>query len=121
MRLNLKSWHRKSFAVHLQALAGLPERGELVPGLVCGPFGIYAGNAYHTGHRSPGRKQYTLVHLPSQTPMLKLPLVDLCRKAALDLAECDLTWESAWEPDLIGPDLERAREIHLRWMRWAGR
>jgi hypothetical protein len=121
VRLTLKEWHRKTFAVHLLAGAGLPERAELVQGVVCGPFGIYAGNAFAVGHRSASRKAYTLVHLPSQTPKLKLPRVGLCRQAALEFAECDLAWESAWAPEITGPDLEKAREIHRRWTRWGER
>lgn len=114
------TWHRKTFAVHLQALAGNPERAELAVGWVCGPFAIYAGNAYEVGHRLTGQRAYTLVHLPSQTPKLKLPRVGLCRQAAAEFAEVDLDWSNAWAPDVTGPDLEKAREIHRRWMAWAG-
>lgn len=120
MRITLKDWHRKTFAVHLQRLMDHPERAELVTGWVCGPFGIYQGNAYEVGSRLTGRKDYTLVHLPSQTPKLKLPRVKLCRQAALDFAACDLEWSSAWAPAITGPDLDKAREIHRRWTAWAG-
>lgn len=120
MTLTLKEWHRKTFAVHLQSHAGRPERAELVQGLVCGPFGIYAGNAFWTGHQSAGRKAYVLVHLPSQTPKLKLPRQGLCRRAAEEFAACDLDWSNAWAPAVTGPDLEKAREIHRRWAAWVG-
>jgi hypothetical protein len=114
------AWHRQTFAVHLLAdhIDGMPERAELVQGLVSGPFAVYAGDAFRVGHRSAGRRSYTLLHLPSQTPKLKLPRIGLCRQAALDFAECDLAWENAWAPDVTGPDLEKAREVHRRWIGW---
>ena len=114
------TWHRKTFAVVLHPLMGRELRAALVHGLVCGPFGIYAGNAYEVRGEVTGRKDFTLVHLPSQTPKLKLPRQVLCRHAAEEFASCDLAWESAWAPGITGPDLEKAREIHRRWTAWPG-
>jgi hypothetical protein len=120
VRLTLTDWHRQMFAVHLlpDPVHALPERAELVQGLVSGPFGIYPGQVER---RPAGRRSYTLVHLPSQTPKLKLPRIYICRQAARDFAGCDLAWESAWAPGVTGPDLDKAREIHERWMRWGPR
>ena len=67
MKLQLSpAWHRETFAVHLlpDPVRALPERAELVRGVLSGPFGIYAGTPSRVGHLSDGRKAYTLVHMP---------------------------------------------------------
>ncbi|HYQ84764.1 MAG TPA: hypothetical protein VEP28_12285 [Rubrobacter sp.] len=106
------TWHRKTFAVHLQPdfSQAQGERAALVSGLVSGPFGIYSGSAYRV---EPGR--FTLVHLPSQVAKLTLPRQSLCRAAAREFAALDLAWESAWAPGVTGPDLDRARQLLARW------
>lgn len=121
MKLDLKTWHRKTIAVHLGRHMDRPERAELVTALVSGPFAIYQGTAWSAGHTSAGRKSYVLLHLPSQSPNLTLPRMGLCRQAALELAECALDWSNGWGPDVTGPDLAKAGEIHRRWMSWGKR
>jgi hypothetical protein len=120
MKLQLVEWHRETFAVHLQRDVGmsLPARAELVRGIVSGPFGVYPGTAWSTGHQSNGKKRYTLVHMASQLVQLTLPREGLCRTAAEELADCDIAWESAWVLGLVGPGIEQARDVILRWKRW---
>ncbi len=117
MQLTLKDWHREMFAVRLGSYGGLPVRAEMVRGLLCGPFGIFAGTAWCTGHPSTSTKTYSLVHMPSQRVNFTLPREGLCRQAAEELAACDLAWECAWAPGVLGTpaELEKAREIHRRW------
>jgi hypothetical protein len=105
-------WHRKTFAVHLlpDPTQDQGERAALVDGLVSGPFGIYSGSSYRV---EPGR--FTLVHLPSQVAKLTLARQALCRAAAREFAALDLAWESAWPGDLVGPDLDKARQLYRRW------
>jgi hypothetical protein len=89
-------------------------------GIVAGPFAIYAGTRWRVGHETPGRKRWTLVHAATQRAQFTLPREGLCRQAAAELAECDLAWESAWVLGVVGPipELEKAREIHLKWRQW---
>jgi len=115
MVLTLKEWHRQPFAVYLFAHAGQPRRAEVVSGMVCGPFGIYPGSFYQTGHSTTGPKEWTLVHMPSQIAHFTLPRERLCREAAVDLAGCDIAWESAWAPGLTGPGLEDLKAAFRRW------
>jgi hypothetical protein len=121
--LTLHTWHRKTFAVHLEALAGAPPRAALAQGVISGPFGIYVGTRFHVGPPEVGASSYTLVHLPSQVAKLTLPRQGLCRQAAEEFAACDLAWESAWPFDVTGPkvELEKAREIFNRWKSWGKR
>lgn len=124
MRLTLKEWHRVTFAVQIFPRNGPgSRRAELAAGLVSGPFGVYAGDLYHVGHETAGRKTYSLIHLPTQTVQFTLPRAGLCRQAAAELAECDLAWESAWTPGVTGPlpEMEKAREIHRKWKSWGHR
>ncbi len=121
MRLSLSVWHRKRFAVHLEpdATMALPERAELVSGIVSGPFGIYPGTAYRAGH-AHGSRLFTLLHMPSQYPKLTLPQRGLCQEAAEEFADCDLAWESAYALGVIGTagELERAAAITRWWKQW---
>lgn len=55
------------------------------------------------------------MHLPSQVAKLTLPRQSLCRAAAQEFAALDLAWASAWPGDLVGPDLDLARDIFQRW------
>jgi hypothetical protein len=118
MRLDLTVWHPDTFAVALlrDGIHSLPDRAELVRGVVSGPFGIYRGTPSST-KPSDSRKRYTLVHLPTQIAQLTLPRQGLCREAAQELGQCDLGWHSAWHLDLVGPieEMEKAREVHRRW------
>jgi len=120
MRLKLTEWHRETFAVHVFDRSPTKDKGhraELARGWVSGCFGVYAGDLYHVGHERPGPKVYSLVHMPSQVVQFTLPRMGLCRQAAEELASCDLAWESAWGPGVVGPpeEMEKAREIHNRW------
>ena len=116
MVLTLNTWHRKTFAVQLQALMGDPVRAVLAQGVVAGPFGIYAGTRFRVDQPGEG-SNYTLVHLPSQIAKLTLPRQGLCRQAAEEFAACDLAWSSAWPFDITGSkeELAKAKEIYYRW------
>jgi hypothetical protein len=118
-----KVWHRKTFAVQLQALMGRESRAELAQGIVCGPFAIYVGTPYRVGPPEVGASSYTLVHLPSQIAKLTLPRQGLCRQAAEEFAACDLALESAWPFDITGSkeELAKAKEIYYRWKSWGER
>lgn len=116
MRLILTEWHRQTFAIQIFPRHGSREpRAELATGWVSGPFFVFAGDLYRVGHETPGRKVYSLIHMPTQSVQLTLPRAGLCREAAAELARCDMAWESAWAPEVVGPELEKAREIHRRW------
>lgn len=122
MRLDLTTWHRDRFAIVLfphPANAKLRDRAELVHGVVSGPFGIYRGTSYTT-ESYDSRTRYTLVHLPTQVPHFTLPRQSLCRQAAQELGECDLAWEAAWLPGVVGapPEMEKALAIFRRWHSW---
>jgi hypothetical protein len=125
VKLTLKAWHRETFAVQILPRPGdhQPRSTALAEVFVSGPFGVCAGNAYHVGHETPGRKVYSLIHMPSQIVQFTLPRAGLCRQAAAELADCDLAWESAWGPGVVGaePEMAKAREIHLRWQNWGKR
>jgi hypothetical protein len=127
MKLTLKEWHRETFAVQIFPRPGQthqqPRSAALAEVLVSGPFGVCAGNVYHVGHETPGRKVYSLIHMPSQVVQFTLPRAGLCRQAAEELADCDLAWESAWGPGVVGPipEMEKARDIHMKWKRWGER
>lgn len=124
MKLTLKTWHRETFAVQIYSRGGSKERrGELATGWVSGPFFVYAGDLYRVGHETQGRKEYSLIHMPTQLVQFTLPRAGLCRQAAAELAECDLAWESAWVLGVVGPPAEmaKAREVHLKWKRWGQR
>jgi hypothetical protein len=124
MRLTLKEWHRETFAVHIfDRSPGHGHRAELTRGWISGCFGVYAGSLYHVGHERPGRKVFSLIHMPSQVVQFTLPRAGLCRQAAAELADCDLAWESAWIFGVVGPpeEMEKARDVHLKWSRWGER
>ena len=111
------SWHRKTFAVHLESLMGSGRRAALAQGIVAGPFGIYAGTRFNVERPGESVTAYTLVHLPSQIAKLTLPRQALCRRAAEEFSACDLAWESAWPFDITGAkeELAKAKEIYYRW------
>ena len=124
MKLALKTWHRETFAVQIYSRSGSKERrGELATGWVSGPFFVYAGDLYHVGHETQGRKMYSLIHMPTQVVQFTLPRAGLCRDAAAELAECDIAWESSWVHGVVGspPEMEKAREIHSKWRFWGRR
>lgn len=124
MKLTLKDWHRQTFAIQIFPRNDSREpRAELATGWVSGPFFVYAGDLYRVGHEAPGRKVYSLIHMPTQTVQLTLPRAGLCRQAAVELAGCDMAWESAWARGVVGllPELEKAREIHRKWKSWGER
>ena len=125
MKLQLTEWHRETFAVPVyKHLNYSPEdHAALVKGFVSGCFGVYPGTLYYVGHQSHGRKEYSLIHMPTQNIPFSLPRAGLCRQAAQELAECDLAWESAWIFGVLGPpeEMEKARLVHLKWSRWGQR
>jgi hypothetical protein len=99
------TWKRRSFAV-LEPL-GLPGRltALAVTGIVAGPFAIYH---HHFGG------SFTLMHLPSQVAILSLQMQSACKHAAEEFAALDLNWWTCAPDEVIGPDLQAMRNIHMR-------
>ncbi len=99
------TWKRRNFAVfeplwmidRLYAVA--------VSGLVSGPFAIYG---------LPDSRCFRLIHLPSQAKIIELDMQNACKDAAEKFAALDLNWWTCIPEEVIGPDLQEMRNIHLR-------
>ena len=76
-----------------------------VSGLVSGPFAIY---------NSPHGRGFVLIHLPSQAKIIDLDIQNACKDAAEKFAALDLNWWTCIPEEVIGPDLQEMRNIHLR-------
>jgi hypothetical protein len=99
------TWKRRTFAV-------LEPRGMVdrlvalgVTGVVAGPFAIYP---------QPFGNGYTLMHLPSQVPIVHLMSQGACKHAAEEFAALDMNWWTCIPEEVIGPDLQAMRNLHIR-------
>ncbi|HYU33387.1 MAG TPA: hypothetical protein VEW48_14615 [Thermoanaerobaculia bacterium] len=99
------TWRRRNF-VGFEPL-GMIDRlyAVAVSGLVSGPFAIY---------NSPHGRGFVLIHLPSQAKMIDLDMQNACKDAAEKFAALDLNWWTCIPEEVIGPDLQEMRNIHLR-------
>lgn len=89
-----------------EVLAALLREGfALTHVLVSGPFAIY---------KSPHANGFTLVHLPSQAKIIDLEMQNCCKDAAEKFAALDLNWWTCIPEEVIGPDLQEMRNIHVR-------
>jgi hypothetical protein len=73
--------------------------------LVCGPFAIY---------KHPHANGFVLIHLPSQAKIIELEMQNACKDAAEKFAALDLNWWTCIPEEVIGPDLQEMKNIHLR-------
>lgn len=103
-------WRRREIAIALAQSFSRELRAELVSAAVCGPFAAYRGSRYGTGGDC-----FTLLHLPSQTPMFTLPHLMDCREAAQEVSGLDLEWWTCIREEVTGPDLPKASEVYRRW------
>ena len=99
------TWKRRAFAV-LESL-GLTDRltALAVTGIVAGPFAVYP-DRFGGAH--------TLMHLPTQVAILSLGSQSACKSAAEEFAALDLNWWTCIPGEVIGPDLQEMRNIHIR-------
>ena len=54
------------------------------------------------------------MHLPTQVQILSLQMQGACKHAAEEFAALDLNWWTFIPEEVIGPDLQEMRNIHLR-------
>jgi hypothetical protein len=99
------TWKRRAFAV-------LEPRGMVdrlvalgVTGVVAGPFAVYP---------QPFGNGFTLMHLPSQVPIVHLMSQGACKNAAEEFATLDMNWWTCVPEEVIGPDLQAMRNLHIR-------
>jgi len=99
------TWKRRSFAV-LES-RGLVDRltAAAVSGLVAGPFAVYP---------CEHGRGFTLLHLPTQGKLLSLDMQNLCKDAAERFAALDLNWWTCLPDEVIGPDLQEMKNLHMR-------
>jgi hypothetical protein len=99
------TWKRRTFAVFESR--GMIDRlyAIAVSGLVAGPFAIYG---------SPLGGSFTLIHLPSQAKIVDLAMQSACKHAAEEFAACDVNWWTCIPEEVIGPDLQELRNLHIR-------
>ena len=76
-----------------------------VSGIVSGPFAIYS---------LPESRWFHLIHLPSQAKIIDLDMQNACKDAAEKFAALDLNWWTCLPEEVLGPDLQEMRNIHLR-------
>ncbi|HEY3569924.1 MAG TPA: hypothetical protein VGP73_18465 [Thermoanaerobaculia bacterium] len=99
------TWKRRNIAVFepysfTNRLYAVP-----VSGLVAGPFAVY---------KSPHGNGFTLAHLPSQSKIISLEMQSACKEAAELYAACDVNWWSCIPEEVIGPDTQELKNIHIR-------
>jgi len=70
-----------------------------------GPFAIYG---------LPDSRCFRLIDLPSQAKIIELEMQCACKDAAEKFAALDLNWWTCIPEEVIGPDLQEMRNIHLR-------
>jgi hypothetical protein len=99
------TWKRRAFAV-------LEPRGMVdrlvalgVTGVVAGPFAVYS---------QPFGNGYTLLHLPTQVPIVSLISQGACKNAAEEFAALDMNWWTTIPEEVLGPDLQAMRNLHIR-------
>ena len=99
------TWKRRAFAV-------LEPRGMVdrlvalgVTGVVSGPFAVY---------RQPFGNGFTLMHLPTQVRIVDLGSQGACKSAAEEFAALDLNWWTCIPEEVIGPDLQAMKNLHIR-------
>lgn len=99
------TWKRRTFAV-------LEPRGVVdrlvalgVTGVVAGPFAVYP-QPFGNGH--------TLMHMPSQVPIVHLMSQGACKHAAEEFAALEMNWWTCIPEEVIGPDLQAMRNLHIR-------
>jgi hypothetical protein len=99
------TWKRRNFAVFEPC--GMIDRlyAVAVSGIVAGPFAIYA---------LPDSRWFKLIHLPSQAKIIELEMQQSCKHAAELFAACDMNWWTCIPEEVIGPDLQEMKNIHMR-------
>jgi hypothetical protein len=99
------TWKRRNFAVFEPM--GMIDRlyAVAVTGIVSGPFAIYS---------LPESRWFNLIHLPSQARIMSLEMQVACKDAAEKFAALDLNWWTCIPEEVIGPDLQEMRNIHVR-------
>ena len=99
------TWRRRNFAVFEPC--GMVDRlyAVAVSGIVAGPFAIYS---------VLDSRCFRLIHLPSQAKIIELEMQHVCKHAAELFAACDLNWWTCIPEEVIGPDLQEMKNIHLR-------
>ena len=99
------TWKRRTFAV-LEARGLVDRRTALaVSGVVAGPFAVYP---------CASGRGFTLIHLPTQGKLLDLDLQASCKHAAEQFAALDLNWWTCLPDEVIGPDLQEMKNLHMR-------
>jgi hypothetical protein len=98
------TWKRRNFAIFEPK--GMVDRlyAIAVSGIVAGPFAIYSLDS----------RWYNLVHLPSQVKIISLEMQNVAKHAAEKFAACDVNWWTCIPEEVIGPDLQEMRNIHVR-------
>jgi len=76
-----------------------------VSGVVAGPFAVYP---------CASGRGFTLIHLPTQGKLLDLDLQASCKHAAEQFAALDLNWWTCLPDEVIGPDLQEMKNLHMR-------
>ncbi|HKH43829.1 MAG TPA: hypothetical protein VKM72_04110 [Thermoanaerobaculia bacterium] len=99
------TWKRRNFAVFEPLEMTDRLYAVAVSGLVSGPFAIY---------NSPHGRGFVLIHLPSQAKIIDVDMQNACKDAAEKFAALDLNWWTCITEEVIGPDLQEMRNIHLR-------
>lgn len=102
------TWKRRQFAVlEPDGLVRDRRNALAVSGLVAGPFAIY-------GSPHGGNGPHTLIHLPSQTKIVDLPMQASCKDAAEQFAALDVNWWTCIPEEVIGPDTQEMRNVYAR-------
>jgi len=99
------AWKRRQFAV-LEPM-GTVDRlyAVAVTGWVGGPFAIYA---------HPVGSSFNLIHLPTQTKILDMDLLQACKDAAEMFAALDVNWWSCIREEIVGTDTQEIRNVYDR-------
>lgn len=99
------TWKRRHFAV-LEPM-GTVDRlyAVAVTGWVGGPFAIYA---------HPVGSSFNLIHLPTQTKILDMDLLQACKDAAEMFAALDVNWWSCIREEIVGTDTQEIRNVYDR-------
>lgn len=99
------TWKRRQFAV-LEPM-GTVDRlyAVAVTGWVGGPFAIYA---------HPVGSSYNLIHLPTQTKILDMDLLQACKEAAEMFAALDVNWWTCLREEVVGVDTQEIRNVYDR-------
>jgi hypothetical protein len=99
------TWKRRQFAV-LEPM-GTVDRlyAVAVTGWVGGPFAVYA---------HPVGSSFNLIHLPTQTKILDMDLLQACKDAAEMFAALDVNWWSCIREEVVGVDTQEIRNVYDR-------